>query len=138
MVEKDEFDKKDERAVLNYGHTLGHAIEAASAYSGRYTHGEAVAIGMLAAADIALRSGIARNIPDMIRLRRLVHLCGLPVKAEKIKPRAIYSAQLHDKKYLGAKNKFVLPMAIGKAAIFECVPDKILKLSIAEMINKRS
>ena len=138
VVEKDEFDKKDIRAILNYGHTLGHAIEAASAYSGRYTHGEAVAIGMLAAADIALRSGIVKNIPDIIRLRRLVHSCGLPVKAVGIKPAAIYSAQLHDKKHSGKNNKFILPMSIGKVGVFERVPDKIIKLSIAEMIDKRS
>ncbi|MCX5680201.1 MAG: 3-dehydroquinate synthase [Candidatus Omnitrophica bacterium] len=138
VVEKDEFDKEDVRAILNYGHTLGHAIEAASAYSGRYTHGDAVAIGMLAAADIALRSGIVRNIPDIIRLRRLVSSCGLPLKASKVRAAAIWTAQLHDKKHTGRKNKFILPMAIGKVGIFECVPDKILKLSIAEMIDKRS
>ena len=138
VVEKDEFDKKDVRAILNFGHTLGHAVEAASAYSGRYTHGEAVAIGMLAAADIALRSGIVKNIPDIIRLRRLVRLCGLPTKAAKVKSSAIYSAQFHDKKHSGRKNKFILPIAIGRAGIFECVPDKILRLSIAEMVDKRT
>ena len=138
LVEKDEFDKKGIRAVLNYGHTLGHAIEAASAYSGRYTHGEAVAIGMIAAADIALRSGVVRNIPDMIRLCRLVSSCGLPIKARKVSPGAIWAAQFHDKKYSGNKNKFVLPIAIGKVGIFECVPDSILKLAIAEMTGTRS
>ncbi len=138
FVEKDEFDKKNIRAILNFGHTLGHALEAASKYSGRYAHGEAVAIGMLAAADIALRSGIARNVPDIIRLRRLVHSCGLPVKAAKIKPGAIWDAQLHDKKHSGRKNKFILPIAIGEVGIFECVPDKILRLSIAEMVGGRS
>jgi len=137
VVEQDEFDKKDIRAVLNFGHTLGHAVEAASAYSGRYTHGEAVAIGMLAAADIALRSGIARNIPDIIRLRRLVYSCGLPVKALKIKPAAIWAAQLHDKKHSGRNNKFILPIAVGKVRVFRRVPDRILKLSIAEMVSER-
>ncbi len=138
VVEKDEFDKKDVRVILNYGHTLGHAVEAASAYSGRYTHGEAVAIGMLAAADIALRSGVVKNIPDIIRLRRLVCSCGLPAKALNIKPAAVYSAQLHDKKHSGKKNKFILPIAIGNVGVFERIPDNILKLSIAEMLDKRS
>lgn len=137
VVEKDEFDKKDIRAVLNYGHTLGHAIEAAFAYSGRYTHGEAVAIGMLAAADIALRYGVVKNIPDIIRLRRLIHSCGLPVKALRVKPAAIWAAQLHDKKHSGRKNKFILPIAVGEVRVFERVPDNILKLSIVEMIGKR-
>lgn len=137
LVEKDEFDKKGVRAILNYGHTLGHAIETASSYSGRYTHGEAVAIGMIAAADIALRSGIVRNIPDIIRLRRLIQSCGLPVKAANVKPSAIWSAQLHDKKHSGRKNKFILPTAIGMADVFECIPEKILKLAIAEMVSNK-
>ena len=138
VVEVDEFDKKDIRAILNYGHTLGHAIEAASKYSGRYSHGEAVAIGMLAAADIALRRGIVKNTSDIIRLRRLVSSCGLPIKALNVKPAAIWAAQLHDKKHSGEKNKFILPMSIGKARVFENIPDKILRLSIAKMVGKQS
>lgn len=138
VVEDDELDKKDKRAILNYGHTLGHAIEAASAYSGRYTHGEAVAIGMIAASDIALRWGVVKNIPDIIRLRRIVHLCGLPLKALNIKQSSIWQAQLHDKKHSGRKNKFILPIAIGKVRVFESVPEIILKLAIAEMVSKRS
>lgn len=138
IVEKDEFDKKDVRAILNFGHTLGHAIEAASKYSGRYTHGEAVAIGMLAASDIAMRSGVVQNISDMIRLRRLILSCGLPTKAVKVKPFDIWAAQLHDKKHSGLKNKFILPLAIGKIGIFQGITEKILKLSIAEMVANRS
>lgn len=135
IVEKDEFDKKDLRAVLNFGHTLGHAIETASTYSGRYTHGEAVAIGMLAAADIALRSGITKSVPDIIRLRRLVSACGLPAKAAGVNASAIWAAQLHDKKHSGRRNKFILPIAMGKVGVFECIPDNILRLSIAEMLK---
>ncbi|MCX5667843.1 MAG: 3-dehydroquinate synthase, partial [Candidatus Omnitrophica bacterium] len=53
IVADDELDRKGKRMVLNYGHTIGHAIEAASSYSNRYNHGEAIAIGMCVAADIA-------------------------------------------------------------------------------------
>lgn len=138
VVEKDELDRKGARAILNYGHTLGHAVEAASAYSGRYNHGEAVAIGMLGASDIALRCGIAKNILDVIRLRRVVSSCGLPVKAYGVKPGSIYSAQLHDKKRSGKKSRFVLPVEIGRVRIVECVPDKVIKQSIAEMTGSGS
>jgi 3-dehydroquinate synthase len=131
LVETDELDKKGKRAILNYGHTLGHAIEAASAYSGRYNHGEAVAIGMLAAADMALMAGVMKNIVDAIRLRRVIVSCRLPTKASGIRPGRIYSAQFHDKKYSGPRNRFILPVKIGAVKIKECVPDAVVRRSIS-------
>jgi 3-dehydroquinate synthase len=133
LVEKDELDKKGARAMLNYGHTLGHAIEAASAYSGRYNHGEAVAIGMIAAANIAIKMGVMKDARDAVRLYKLIASCGLPVKARGLSPDRIFSAQLCDKKHSGRDLKFILPIEIGKVRVVPRVPEAVIRSAITEM-----
>jgi len=128
-VEQDEFDKLGVRVMLNYGHTIGHAIETASGYSKKYFHGEAVSIGMAAAAFISSELGIIPQ-PDFERILRLLENSGLPVIAEGVAPRRIYEAHLYDKKFSGGKNRFVLPAGIGRVKIVEGVPDKLIKKAI--------
>lgn len=130
VVARDELDTKGVRAALNYGHTIGHAIEAAAGYGSRYTHGEAVAAGMVVAADIASELGMLdRRARD--RIESLVTRCGLPAGIRGVRPAAIAGAYLHDKKFVNRKNRFVLPTAIGKVRIVEGVPERVIARAIA-------
>ena len=131
IVRKDEFDRTDKRAILNYGHTMGHAIETASGYSGKYTHGEAIAIGMVIASKISLRLGII-SIEDAFRIAALIKRLGLPTRPEELDFKAIYDAHLHDKKFIHGKNRFVLPVKIGRVRIVENVPDAIIRNVLKE------
>lgn len=129
VVSKDEFDNKGLRIILNYGHTAGHAIEAASSYSGAYDHGESVAIGMVIAADIAVDLKLlSRN--DAERIISLIRKCGLPTRAEGLALQKICNALCHDKKFTTGKNRFVLPVGIGRVKIVEGVPAKIVNKNI--------
>jgi len=129
VVGKDEFDDRGFRIVLNYGHTIGHAIEAAARFSKRYNHGEAVAIGMIAAADVSNRLKMLKA-RDRDRITALVRRCGLPVAAKGLSSRRIYMAYLHDKKFIRGRNRFVLPKKIGEARIVGSVPEGIVKNTI--------
>ena len=132
LVEKDELDKKGKRIILNYGHTIGHAIEAAGSYSNRYNHGEAIAIGMCVAADIASKLNLLKR-DDAERIERLIKRCGLSTKIGGLKFNKIYEAHLYDKKFAQNKNRFVLPYAVGSAGVVEAIPGRV----IAEAIKKR-
>lgn len=136
IVEKDEFDKTGIRAVLNYGHTIGHAIESASSYSGKYNHGESVAIGMIAAANMAILSGTMNDVSQAARVRCLISACGLPTTAKGIKRRSVFASQLHDKKHTGKRNRFILPVKIGTVRVVENIPDSIIKRSINEVTER--
>ncbi|MFC4768934.1 3-dehydroquinate synthase [Effusibacillus consociatus] len=111
VVEKDE--KEDNlRAILNFGHTLGHAIESLSSY-GTYTHGEAIAIGMVFAAELSLQYGrIDRDTVE--RIRNLFIRTGLPTEIPSdLDPVELLNLMRQDKKATGGKLTFVLMSAIG-------------------------
>ena len=131
VVSKDEFDKKGLRAILNYGHTAGHAIEAASSYSGRYGHGESVAVGMAIAADIACRLKLLAP-KDVRRISAVIKRCELPLQVKGLSFLRIYSSLGHDKKFIHGKNRFVLPVGIGTVRLVEGVPEKVIKEAIKE------
>ena len=134
LVKKDEFDNKDLRVILNYGHTVGHAIETVSFYSDKYNHGESVAVGMMIATDIAFKlKMIAKK--DKQRIASLIKKCGLPVQVKGLNPSKIYNTLLHDKKFVQGKNRFVLPTRIGRVKIVEDVPEGVIKEVIAEYIR---
>jgi 3-dehydroquinate synthase len=115
------------RALLNYGHTFAHAIETCCGYKG-YLHGEAVAIGMVLAGDLAVARGLLRR-EDAERIRALVEKAGLPtrLKPGDPDPAALHAATFRDKKARGGKPRFVLATAIGKAATFDDVPEEQAK-----------
>jgi 3-dehydroquinate synthase len=102
------------RAILNFGHTIGHALEAISGY-GHYLHGEAISIGQVAAAAI---SACITGLPpkDVERIRNLFQRAGLPVAAEldPARRRQLFAAMQLDKKASGGDVKFVLAEKIGK------------------------
>jgi 3-dehydroquinate synthase len=103
------------RAILNYGHTIGHVIEALCGY-GTYLHGEAVGLGMLAAGSIACAMGLW-SADDLERQRRLVRAAGLPLQVPALDPAAVLDCLQGDKKVRGGKVRFVLPTAIGSVVI---------------------
>jgi 3-dehydroquinate synthase len=125
IVEKDEKDL-GLRAILNYGHTVGHAIESASEF--KVGHGTAVAIGMLAAAKIANKMGILDK-NELLRLNRLVQRADLSTKMPDLKVEEIIQAITHDKKVLRGKVRFILPKALGSVFITDEV-----SLSLVEQI----
>lgn len=117
VVERDEREA-DLRAVLNYGHTIGHALEAATAY-GRWTHGEAVSLGIATEAHLAARLGVA-SAEVVVRQERLLAAAGLPTRAAGIDAAAVLAAIARDKKARDGRVPFVLAPAIGS---FRLVPD---------------
>jgi 3-dehydroquinate synthase len=133
IVALDEFDKKGIRIILNFGHTFGHAIEAASRY--KISHGQAVAIGMVAACKLSLKLGLL-NEKTAREITQLLCAIGLPIKIKNIKPGMVLAALKHDKKFFQGKNRFVLIEKIGKTKIVENIPEKLLREVIAEELLK--
>ena len=112
VVEQDEFDKKGIRNVLNFGHTIGHALELSAEYA--LTHGEAIAIGMIAATRLAVRLGVCGHA-FLERLQPLIERAGLPTffpEHPGLFDRIIRAMQM-DKKFREGKNVFVLPTGVG-------------------------
>lgn len=114
-----EADEREEglRAILNFGHTVGHAIEAAAGY-GRYTHGEAVAIGMVVEGRLSVMLGMLPE-EDLRRAASLIARLGLPVRAEGIDPVRLLDAMAKDKKARDGSLRFALLEAIGKARVVD-------------------
>jgi 3-dehydroquinate synthase len=111
VVTKDE-KESGERAILNYGHTIGHALEAAGGYK-TLQHGEAVSIGMEAEAILSMELGIA-PLEMLAAQNRLLKLCGLPTRAKKMPEKKILAALKLDKKNVSGRTRFVLPEAVGR------------------------
>jgi len=125
ITELDERDVKDIRAILNFGHTIGHAIEAATKYK-IYTHGEAVAVGMLCAGEIAYQLGMFKY-SELQRLDDVITRAGLPCKIKNCNIDSIMHSMKYDKKFVGGKNKFILPVRIGKVKVVAGVDERIVK-----------
>jgi 3-dehydroquinate synthase len=123
VVEKDERES-EYRAVLNFGHTVGHALESATGYE-LYLHGEAVAIGMIQAAAISVRRGLCDQ-DSFERIRRLIAKAGLPTEiAPRVEPEELIQCMEVDKKSEGGKIKFVLCEGIGKTRFYSLAPAEI-------------
>jgi 3-dehydroquinate synthetase len=89
---------------------------------------------MVAAFDIATRLSLART-KDMVRLVTLLERCSLPVTAPGVRAQKVFDAQLHDKKFASGKNRFVLPLAIGKVKVVKNVPVNIVKDAIEKVVG---
>jgi 3-dehydroquinate synthase len=107
----------DVRAQLNFGHTFGHAIEAGTGY-GTWLHGEAVAAGMVLAAQLSQRMGYLGD-EDVERVTRVLSRAGLPVSAPDLGRERYLELMEHDKKVQGGKLQFVLLKEIGSAFVSE-------------------
>ena len=112
------------RAILNYGHTLGHVVETLCGY-GTFLHGEAVGMGMLAAGELSLLMGLWSQA-DQDRQKALVAAAGLPVQLPALDPEAVLACLQGDKKVRNGRVRFVLPTSIGNVQISDDVsPDHI-------------
>lgn len=113
------------RMVLNFGHTIGHALEAAGRYR-TLKHGEAVLLGMVAESYLARESGLI-DTATYERIERLIRRIPLACDLRSLKPSAILQAMGRDKKSLSGKKRFVLPTRIGEVRVVEEVdPSRIL------------
>ena len=123
VVEADE-QESDLRRILNYGHTIGHAVEAVSEYS--LPHGSAVAMGMVAVAELAVLTGILDE-REKERIKKLIHEFGLPVTIPpEYNRESIRQYLLTDKKTVGGRVFFVLPVKIGKVIITDDVEAELI------------
>ncbi len=130
VVERDEREETGLRAVLNFGHTVGHAIEAVAGYDGPYQHGEAVAIGMVAEARLAERLGWIG--PEVVgRIERLLVRLGLPTAAPGLDADRLIDAMTRDKKNRGGRIRFVLPRAIGRVELTDGPDDAEVRAVLA-------
>jgi len=113
------------RRILNFGHTMGHAIEKETGYI-RYNHGEAVAIGMAGAADISVQMGLLSE-EDARRIDALIEAMHLPLYADGCTVDAMYADIFHDKKTIGGKVNWVLLDRIGHAVCRNDVPESVVR-----------
>jgi 3-dehydroquinate synthase len=117
-----------ERALLNFGHTFGHAIETGTGY-GAWLHGESIAAGMVMAAELSMRSGLIGK-HEIERLRTLIARAGLPVKGPTLAPEKLMELMAVDKKSAQGKVRFVLLEAIGKAALRGGLDERLVREAI--------
>lgn len=128
IVMEDELDTLDRRVLLNYGHTIGHAIEASAGY-GRYLHGEAVSVGMMGAGLLSVKLGmIGEGVVE--RQRKLLERFRLPTSAPDAEPERLFDAMSSDKKKEGGSIKWVLLEGIGKSVARANVPVALVKEAV--------
>ncbi|MBP0017593.1 MAG: 3-dehydroquinate synthase [Cyanobacteria bacterium SBLK] len=129
VVSKDE-KEAGLRAILNYGHTIGHAVESLTGYR-QINHGEAVGIGMVAAGEIALQLGMWSD-RDAERQNALIEKTGLPTKIPAdLEVEAILETLKSDKKVKDGKVRFILPDRIGSVSISDRVGEAVVRTAIA-------
>lgn len=116
------------RALLNFGHTFGHAIEAAAGY-GNWLHGEAIAAGMVMAAELSVRLGLLDR-KSFLRVRKIIERAGLPVAGPAIAPQALRELMAVDKKAAAGKLHFVVLEQIGRAALRGDVDERLVREAI--------
>ncbi len=123
-VVSDDEREADRRTLLNYGHTIGHALEAVTGYS-QYLHGEAVAVGMHAAGRLSHSLGLLT--PDELeRQQSILTRCGLPDAAPDVELDRVLAATLHDKKVASGRIKWVLLNGLGNSTTRNDVPDELV------------
>jgi len=132
IVERDPYEQ-GERAHLNLGHTFAHAFELVSEYT--LPHGQAVAVGLVAAATLAAHRGLCA--PDLVlRLRRLLDRLGLPTHLRGLAPEAVMAAMATDKKRRAGRLRFVLPQALGQVAVYDDVTEAEVLAALAEVLQR--
>ncbi len=118
------------RALLNLGHTFGHAIETGTGY-GTWLHGEAVGVGLVLAAELSARLGRLAT-QAVVRIRHLVAAAGLPISPpESLSADQMMDLMSVDKKVLGGRQRFVLLNDIGQAVVTGDVPPEVLRETLA-------
>jgi len=116
------------RALLNFGHTFGHAIETGTGY-GEWLHGEAVAAGMVMAAELSQLMGHL-NKTEVTRLRALLGRAGLPVTGPALAPERLLELMAVDKKAAKGRTRFVVLEAVGRAALRSDVDERLVRQAV--------
>jgi len=129
VIEEDPFEG-GRRAVLNLGHTTAHGLERLSDYAMR--HGDAVSVGVVAAARIAVKIGLA-DLALADRIEAVLAAWGLPVRCPACEAGAIYEAMAHDKKKRGGALRWMLPREIGAVEIVEDVPPDVVRSVLRDL-----
>jgi shikimate kinase/3-dehydroquinate synthase len=131
---------KDEReqhlsAILNYGHTVAHAVESVTGYN-RWLHGEALSLGMVVAAALAVEAGLL-SVEEMERQNALLQVLGLPTSSDgMISGEGILAAMSLDKKVVGKRVHWILPQHIGQVTITP-LPDELVRRTLATFFPER-
>ncbi|WP_308639144.1 3-dehydroquinate synthase [Paenibacillus silvisoli] len=134
VVSKDEREN-DLRAILNLGHTIGHALEAVAGY-GELLHGEAISIGMVGASKLAVRLGAPEEVYHVTK--RVLSRVGLPVRLpEHLDTDEIMRAMMHDKKFQEGTITFIVPTAIGVVEINKSVSASLIR-EIVEQLKQEA
>lgn len=134
VVQEDETET-GQRAILNFGHTIGHALESVTDYQ-YYKHGEAVAVGILAAIKIASRIGLLEEADLEQRLRSLFESLNLPTSIPGLSTEQIWALLYLDKKVEYGKVRWVLPKSLGQVVITTAVPAETVKDTLMELGGK--
>jgi 3-dehydroquinate synthase len=130
IVEADETERSGERAILNFGHTVGHAFEAVTRL--RLSHGEAVAVGMVAAAGISERLGMLER-GDVRKIEGLLAKFGLPTSCRGVSPEGLIAAIRFDKKTTLGETGWVLLKGIGRGIVNQPVKEDMVRKALAEV-----
>ena len=135
VVSEDERETLGRRTLLNYGHTIGHALEAATGY-GQYLHGEAVSVGMMGAARVSQRMGmITEEVVE--RQRRLLERFSLPTSAPDVDGQRVFEAMAMDKKIERGSIKWVLLEGLGTAVVRKDVPTGLVEETVNDLLGAR-
>ena len=133
VVSQDERETLGIRILLNYGHTIGHALEASTEY-GRFLHGEGVSVGMMGAATMAHQMGIMSS--DIIdRQHDLLRRFNLPTNASGVAVEDVLTAMSMDKKVQSGTNRWVMLEAVGKAVVRQDVPWELVEKTVRELTS---
>lgn len=135
IVQQDIHETTGLRMILNYGHTIGHAIESAGGYT-RFSHGEAISIGMMAAGTIARIMELTSEETE-VRQKELLSAAGLPTTLKGIDKERLLEAVVLDKKAAGGKNRFIVPLTIGRAVVRENIPADVVEQALDELLGSR-
>jgi 3-dehydroquinate synthase len=140
IVQSDEKEETGQRALLNLGHTFGHALETAAGYDGRLLHGEAVSIGMCMAFDLSSRMNLCPR-ENYQRVERHLSDVGLPTRAAFIEPSLktsvddLIDLMKRDKKSSGGRMRFVVPGGIGHTYLSDDVPEEIVREVVKDSLG---
>src|SRR5262245_52873900 len=130
VVERDEREETGHRAILNFGHTFGHAFETVAGY-GAWLHGEAVAAGMVCASRLGeVRDLVGPEFTD--RLRRLLARLHLPTRPQRWSTDEVLATMRGDKKAVAGRMRLVLPRRLGEVALFDDVPEDEVRRVLQE------
>ena len=131
VVSEDERETLGRRILLNYGHSIGHALESATGY-GHYMHGEAVAVGMMGAARISQAMGLLA--PEAVqRQQRVLERFGLPLAAPGLDPHLVLDQMTHDKKTEAGSLRWVLLEDVGQSVVRRDVPPELVLETVTRL-----